>query len=103
MTRKRWGNLFALCLLTAGVDVIVAGPARGQDDDGGFTIRGRVIDGDGKGVANAVVRMFAPGFQAFHHHGRERTQRTLTILHGYLLKHSSQAYDCFFFPPNCPD
>ncbi|HEV3445398.1 MAG TPA: carboxypeptidase-like regulatory domain-containing protein, partial [Gemmataceae bacterium] len=56
MICKQGWTLSMVCLL--------ATTAHAQED-GGFAIRGRVVDGAGKPVAGAMVRLLAPGFNGF--------------------------------------
>lgn len=65
MTRKPWWCLFTLCLLTAGAYPAAQGVAEAQQENGGFAIRGRVIDADGKPAAGATVRLLAAGINKF--------------------------------------
>jgi hypothetical protein len=56
MIRKQCWSLFTGCLMAA------AAPAQ---ENGGFAIRGRVVDASAKPVAGAMVRLLAPGFNGF--------------------------------------
>jgi|GEM_PF-5243577 len=56
MIRKQVWSLFIVCLLAATLHA---------QEDGGFAVRGRVVDAAAKPVAGAVVRLLAPGFNGF--------------------------------------
>ena len=56
MIRKQGWSLFTLWLIAATTHA---------QEDGGFAIRGRVVDAAAKPVAGAMVRLLAPGFGGF--------------------------------------